>query len=265
MNSEQKRRYNRHLILDGIGLEGQQKLLSARVLIVGAGGLGSPVALYLAAAGVGTLGIADGDSVSLTNLQRQVIHRTEDVSQPKVASAERAIKALNPDVQVVKYEEYLTENTIREVVKQYDFVIDGTDNFAIKYLINDACVMEGKPFCMGGINRYNGQLMTHIPGTACYRCMFPEPPAQEEVETCSMVGVLGSIAGICGTLQATEAIKYITGTGQLLTNALLTFDALSMQFNRFDFFKNDDCRLCGSHPSITELKEYAFQPCSKRK
>jgi len=264
MNSEQKRRYNRHLILEGIGPEGQQKLLEARVLIVGAGGLGSPVALYLAAAGVGTLGIADGDSVSLTNLQRQVIHRTEDVGQPKVTSAERAIGALNPDVQVVRYEEYLTEDTIREVVKQYDFVIDGTDNFAIKYLINDACVMEGKPFCMGGINRFKGQLMTHVPGTACYRCIFAEPPAQEEVETCSMVGVLGSIAGICGTLQATEAIKYITGAGDLLTNALLTFDALTMQFNRFDFLKNDDCSLCGSHPTITTIKEYAFQPCSKR-
>lgn len=265
MTSEQKRRYNRHLILDGIGPEGQARLLGAKVLIVGAGGLGSPVALYLAAAGVGTLGLADGDNVSLTNLQRQVIHRTEDVGHPKVDSAERAIRDLNPDVQVIKYEEYLTEDSIRDIVRQYDFVIDGTDNFAIKYLINDACVMEGKPFCMGGINRFRGQLMTHIPGTACYRCIFPEPPTQEEVETCSMVGVLGSIAGICGTLQATEAIKYITGAGQLLTNALITFDALTMQFNRFDFSQDPDCAMCSDHPSITELKEYAFQPCSKRK
>ncbi|MCR5312314.1 MAG: HesA/MoeB/ThiF family protein, partial [Bacteroidaceae bacterium] len=234
-SSEQKRRYNRHLILDGIGAEGQRKLLDARVLIVGAGGLGSPVALYLAAAGVGTIGLADGDTVSLTNLQRQIIHRTEDVGVPKVDSAERSIKALNPDVVVEKYDEYLTEDTILDVVKQYDFIIDGTDNFAVKYLINDACVMAGKPFCMGGINRYSGQLMTHVPGSACYRCMFPEPPAVGDVETCSMVGVLGSIAGICGTIQATEAIKYITAHGELLTDTLLTFDAQNMQFTRFDF------------------------------
>lgn len=264
LTSEQKRRYNRHLLLDGIGKEGQEKLLKARVLVVGAGGLGSPVALYLAAAGVGTLGIADGDVVSLTNLQRQVIHRTMDVGTSKTESAERAIHDLNPNVQVVKFDEYLTEDSIREVVRQFDFVIDGTDNFSIKYLINDACVMEGKPFCMGGINRFNGQLMTHVPGSACYRCMFPEPPAIEDVETCSMVGVLGSIAGICGTLQATEAIKYITGAGQLLTDALLTFDALGMQFQRFDFQKNEDCSLCGEHPTITTIHEYAYQPCSKR-
>lgn len=262
---EQKRRYNRHLILDGIGPEGQQRLLDARVLIVGAGGLGSPVALYLAAAGVGTLGIADGDMVSVTNLQRQVIHRTEDVGRPKVDSAEDRIHALNPDVRVIKYDEYLTEDTLLDIVRQYDFIIDGTDNFAIKYLINDACVMAGKAFCMGGINRYQGQLMTHVPGTACYRCLFPEPPAQQEVETCSMVGVLGSIAGICGTLQATEAIKYIVGTGTLLTNALLTFDALTMQFHRFEFGHDSNCAMCGEHPTITALREYAFQPCSKRK
>ena len=265
MTPEQKRRYNRHLILQGIGPEGQEKLLRARVLLVGAGGLGSPVALYLAAAGVGTLGIADGDVVSLTNLQRQIIHRTQDVGREKVESAERAIHDLNPDVKVLKYNEYLTEDTIREVVRDYDFVIDGTDNFSIKYLINDACVMEGKPFCMGGISRFTGQLMTYLPGTSCYRCIFPEPPAREDVETCAMTGVLGSIAGICGTLQATEAIKYLTGAGELLTDTLLTFDALTMQFNRFTFGKNKDCALCGEHPTITEIHEYAYQPCSKQK
>lgn len=265
MTPEQKRRYNRHLILDGIGKDGQEKLLSAKVLIVGAGGLGSPIALYLAAAGVGTLGIADGDVVSLTNLQRQVIHKTVDVGKPKVDSADRAIRELNPDVKVVKYDAFLSEDSIADIVRQYDFVIDGTDNFAIKYLINDACVMEGKAFCMGGINRFNGQLMTHVPGTACYRCLFPEPPAYEEVETCSVTGVLGSIAGICGTLQATEAIKYITGAGELLTNTLLTFDALTMQFNKLEFSHNTDCPMCGDEPSITELKEYAFSPCAKNK
>lgn len=265
MNAQQKRRYNRHLILDGIGPEGQEKLLAARVLIVGAGGLGSPVALYLAAAGVGTLGIADGDTVSLTNLQRQVIHRTQDVGLEKVESARRAIAELNPDVQVETFASYLTEDSILDLVRRYDFVIDGTDNFAIKYLINDACVMAGKPFTMGGISRFRGQLMTHVPGTACYRCIFPEPPAQQDVETCSMTGVLGSIAGICGTLQATEAIKYITGTGTLLTDALLVFDALSMEFSRFAFARDASCALCGDHPTIHSLHEYAFRPCSKQK
>lgn len=263
MTSEQKRRYSRHILLEGIGREGQERLLDSKVLLIGAGGLGSPCALYLAAAGVGTIGIADGDTVSITNLQRQVIHKTADVGKDKVDSAERAIVELNPDVKVKKYSSYITEDTILDLVKDYDFIIDGTDNFAIKYLINDACVMAGKAFCMGGISRFNGQLMTHVHGTACYRCLFPEPPKQEDVETCSTVGVLGSIAGICGTLQATEAIKYITGTGELLTNALLTFDALTMQFNRFPFGKDKDCHLCGDNPTITTLKEYAFHPCSK--
>lgn len=264
LSPEQKRRYNRHLILDGIGPEGQQKLLNARVLIVGAGGLGSPVALYLAAAGVGTLGIADGDVVSLTNLQRQIIHSTADINRPKVQSAAQRIHELNPEIQVNTYDTFLTEDTLLDIVRQYDFVIDGTDNFSIKYLINDACVLTGKPFCMGGISRFQGQLMTHLPGTACYRCLFPEPPAMQEVETCSMTGVLGSIAGICGTLQATEAIKYVTGAGQLLTNTLLTFDALSMQFTRLDFGQDSACPVCGDHPSIHELKEYGFRPCSKQ-
>ena len=264
MTPAQQRRYSRHLILDGIGREGQERLLESRVLIVGAGGLGSPVALYLAAAGVGTLGLADGDMVSLSNLQRQVMHRTADTSTPKVDSAERAIHDLNPDVKVEKYPFYLDEDSILDVVRHYDFVIDGTDNFAIKYLINDACLMAGKAFCMGGISRFTGQLMTHVPGTACYRCLFPEAVAPGEAETCAVTGVLGSIAGICGTLQATEAIKYLTGAGQLLTDSLLTFDALTMQFSRLSFQRHPACPLCGDHPTITVLKEYAFQPCPKK-
>ena len=264
MTPAQQRRYSRHLILDGIGREGQERLLESRVLIVGAGGLGSPVALYLAAAGVGTLGLADGDMVSLSNLQRQVMHRTADTSTPKVDSAERAIHDLNPDVKVEKYPFYLDEDSILDVVRHYDFVIDGTDNFAIKYLINDACLMAGKAFCMGGISRFTGQLMTHVPGTACYRCLFPEPVAPGEAETCAVTGVLGSIAGICGTLQATEAIKYLTGAGQLLTDSLLTFDALTMQFSHLSFQRHPACPLCGDHPTITVLKEYAFQPCPKK-
>lgn len=265
LTAEQMRRYNRHLILDGIGREGQEKLLKAKVLVVGAGGLGSPVLMYLAAAGVGTLGIADGDVVSITNLQRQIIHTTASIGSPKVDTAEVSIKALTPDVNIIKHDTFLTEDTIAEVVKDYDFVIDGTDNFSIKYLINDSCVMAGKAFCMGGITRFKGQLMTHVPGSACYRCLFPEPPAQKNVETCSMTGVLGSIAGICGTLMATEAIKYITGAGELLTDTLLTFDALTMNFQKMKFVKDEMCPLCGQNPSITELKEYAFKPCEKRK
>lgn len=263
--NEQKRRYSRHIVLKGIGPEGQRRLLDAKVLIVGAGGLGSPLALYLAAAGIGTLGISDGDTVSLTNLQRQVIHTSHDVGRAKVDSAEEHIKALNPDVKIIKYEEYLTEDNIAETVRDYDFIIDGTDNFSIKYLINDACVMEGKAFCMGGISEYSGQVMTHVPGTACYRCLFPEPPALADVKSCAVTGVLGSIAGICGTLMATEAIKYITRNGTLLTNALLTFDTLEMTFCRMEVGKDTDCPLCGKEPKITQLKEYTFKPCAKNR
>jgi adenylyltransferase/sulfurtransferase len=265
LTSEQKRRYNRHIILEGLGMEGQQKLLQSKVLLVGAGGLGSPVALYLAAAGVGTIGIVDGDVVSLTNLQRQVIHSTKKVGQLKVDSAEERIKELNPDVKVVKYPFFLTADNVEQLIDGYDFIIDGSDNFSTKYLVNDACVMHGKACSIGGISRYSGQLMTHLPGTACYRCLFPEPPAMNDVETCSAVGVLGSIAGILGTLQATECVKYIAGIGQLLTNAILTFDAKTMQWQRLEFPHNEDCKLCGRKPTITELKEYAFQPCSKKK
>ena len=264
LTSEQRRRYNRHLILKGFGIEAQERLLQSRVLLVGAGGLGSPVALYLAAAGVGTIGIADGDVVSVTNLQRQVLHSTPDVGRPKVDVARERIAALNPDVKVETYEYYLSQSNALELIRPYDFVIDGTDNFSTKYLVNDACVMLGKAFSMGGISRYSGQLMTHVPGSACYRCLFPEPPAKSDVETCAMVGVLGSIAGMLGTVQATECIKYLAGVGQLLTNALLTFDALSMQWNRFDFPQRSDCQLCGTNPTIHELKEYAFQPCKSK-
>ena len=261
LTREQCRRYNRHLILDGFGLDAQERLLQSKVLLIGAGGLGSPVALYLAAAGIGTIGVVDGDTVSLTNLQRQVLHSTQDVNRPKVAVARERIVALNPEVKVDAYECYLSEDNALELIKPYDFIIDGTDNFATKYLVNDACVMLGKAFTMGGISRYTGQLMTHVPGTACYRCLFPEPPAKKDVETCAMVGVLGSIAGMLGTAQATECIKYLAGVGSLLTNSLLTFDALSMTWERLDVEQRTDCELCGTCPSIHELKEYAFKPC----
>ena len=263
MNREQSRRYSRHLLLDGFGLEGQQRLLDARVLIVGMGGLGSPIALYLAAAGVGTLGLVDGDTVSLTNLQRQIIHGTPDVGCSKVDSAAESIIRVNPEVKVEKHELFLNEDNALDIIRDYDFVVEGSDNFSAKYLVNDACVMLGKPFCIGGINRYAGQVMTHRPGTACYRCLFPEPPAREDVETCAMVGVLGTIAGMLGTIQATEVVKCIVGVGEPLYNQLLTFDALSMQWNKLSFLHNEDCPLCGSHPTITKLKEYAYKPCAK--
>lgn len=263
MNREQSRRYSRHLLLDGFGLEGQQRLLDARVLIVGMGGLGSPIALYLAAAGVGTLGLVDGDTVSLTNLQRQIIHGTPDVGRSKVDSAAESIIRVNPEVKVEKHELFLNEDNALDIIRDYDFVVEGSDNFSAKYLVNDACVMLGKPFCIGGINRYAGQVMTHRPGTACYRCLFPEPPAREDVETCAMVGVLGTIAGMLGTVQATEVVKCIVGVGEPLYNQLLTFDALSMQWNKLSFQHNEDCPLCGSHPTITKLREYAYKPCAK--
>ena len=265
LTQQQKQRYNRHLILDGFGQEAQQRLLVSKVLLVGAGGLGSAVALYLASAGVGTIGIVDGDMVSISNLQRQVIHSTAAVGQFKTDSAAERINALNPDVKVVRHTCFLTEDNALNIIRDYDFVVDGTDNFSAKYLVNDACVMLGKPCSIGGILRYQGQLMTYVPGHACYRCAFPEPPAMNEVETCSMVGVLGSIAGMLGTVQATECIKYLTGVGQLLTDALLTFDALTMQWNRMEFTRDRDCALCGDNPTITELKEYAFKPCAKTK
>lgn len=263
LTNEQRRRYNRHIILDGFGKEGQMRLLNAKVLIVGAGGLGSPIAMYLAAAGVGTIGLVDGDTVSFTNLQRQVIHTTADVGRPKVDSAAEKIRAINPDVRVEKHEIYLNEDNALDIMRPYDYVVEGSDNFSAKYLVNDACVMLGKPFCIGGINRYSGQVMTHSPGTACYRCLFPEPPAKEEVETCAMVGVLGSIAGMLGTVQATEVVKHIAGVGEPLDNQLLTFDAITMQWNRLEFGKDGHCPLCSDHPTITELREYAFQPCKK--
>lgn len=258
-------RYSRHILLEGFGREGQDKLLHSRVLLIGAGGLGSPNALYLAAAGVGTIGIADADLVSISNLQRQVIHFTADVNRPKVESAAEKMRQINPDVKVITYDTYLTEDNALELIRDYDFIIDCTDSYASKYLVNDACVMAGKPFSAGGVVKYGAQIMTHVPGTACYRCIFPEPPARNDVETCSTVGVLGSVVGIMGSIQATEAIKYLTGIGELLTDRLLIIDALTMQFHTLQFAPNPDCPLCGQHPTITQLTEYSFQPCRLKK
>lgn len=264
LSSEQRRRYDRHVILDGFGREGQQRLLQANVLIVGAGGLGSPAAMYLAAAGIGHIGIVDGDFVSVTNLQRQVLYTSADTGHPKVEVAAERLRAMNPDVEVTTYETYLNEQNALELIRPYDFVVEGTDNFASKYLVNDACVMLDKGFSIGGINRYSGQTMTHIPGSACYRCLFPAPPAVAEVETCSMVGVLGPLAGIIGTVQATEAIKCMANIGEPLTNVLLTLDTRTMQWQRFGVSRNNDCALCGNNPTIKTIREYAYKPCAKK-
>lgn len=262
---EQIERYSRHILLQDVGVEGQEKILNARMLVVGAGGLGAPVSLYLAAAGVGTIGLVDPDVVDLSNLQRQVIHFTKDVGTPKVQSAKEKIEAINPDVKVQTYYELLDSTNAQQIVSEYDFIIDGTDNFPVKFLINDACVLAGKPFSHGGILRFKGQTFTHLPGTACYRCMFKEPPPPGAVPTCSQAGVLGAIAGMLGTIQAAEALKYITGVGELLTNRLLTFDAKTMQFQTFNVRKRKNCELCGEAPTIDHLIDYEQAACDLKK
>ena len=254
-------RYSRHILLQDVGVEGQERIRQGRVLIVGAGGLGSPVALYLAAAGVGTIGIIDGDVVDLSNLQRQVIHTTDDVGRPKVESARAKIERINPHVKVVTYHDFLRADNALDIIADYDFVVDGTDNFPVKFLINDACVMAGKPFSHGGILRFEGQTFTHLPGTACYRCLFPAPPPPGLVPTCSQAGVLGAIAGMLGTIQAAEVLKYLTGVGELLTDRLLTFNAKTMDFRKIRTQRHDGCPLCGSHPTVTRLVDYEQATC----
>ena len=260
---EQLERYSRHILLDDVGVEGQEKLLQAKVLIVGAGGLGSPAALYLAAAGVGTIGIVDSDSVEISNLQRQIAHFTKDIEMPKVDSAAEKMRAINPDIIIRPYKEYLCAANIKNIISGYDFVIDGTDNFPTKFLVNDACIFLGIPLSHGGILRFNGQAMTIIPGqTACYRCSFRYPPPPDAVPSCAQAGVLGAVAGMLGTIQAAEALKYITtGTEGLLTNTLLTFDARTMAFRKINLFKQESCPLCGPHPEITGLVDTEQAVC----
>ena len=246
----------------GGGAKGQKKLLNASVLIIGAGGLGAPAAMYLAAAGVGTIGIADADEVDLSNLQRQVIHTTADLGKAKVKSAKETMQAINPDVKVNTYRKFITSENIMDIIKDYDFIIDGTDNFPAKFLINDACVMAQKPFSHAGIIRFKGQLMTYVPGEGpCYRCVFKDPPPKDAVPTCKQAGVIGAMGGVIGSLQAMEAIKYIIGKGELLTGRLLTYDALSMTFRTIKLPKNHDCPVCGDHPTITKLIDYEQAEC----
>lgn len=260
---EQIERYSRHIILKDVGVEGQLKILQAKVLIIGAGGLGSPAALYLGAAGVGTIGIVDNDVVDLTNLQRQVIHATPDLNKPKVQSAKETLNEINPDVNVITHQAFVTSENIMDFINEYDFVIDGTDNFPTKFLINDACVMARKPFSHGGILRFDGQTLTVSPGeSACYRCIFFAPPPPDMVPSCSQAGVLGVVAGILGTLQAAEALKFILGIGELLTNRLLTLDAFRMQFREIQIKKNQNCPICGENPQIVDLIDYEQKVCA---
>lgn len=263
--SEQIERYSRHILLQDIGVEGQEKILQGKVLVIGAGGLGAPILLYLAAAGVGTLGIIDGDVVDLSNLQRQVIHFTPDVGKPKVQSAKEKINQINPDVKVITYPEFFTSENAFDIIKDYDFVVDGTDSFPVKFLINDACVLAKKPFSHGGILRFDGQTLTHLPETACYRCAFHSPPPPDAVPTCSQAGVLGAIAGMLGTIQAAEVLKFLTGTGDLLTNRLLSFNAKTMNFRTVNLKRNKHCPICGEHPTITELHEAEQIACEWKK
>lgn len=251
LTKEQMERYSRHIILQEVGVKGQEKLLNARVLIIGSGGLGSPAAMYLAAAGVGTIGIADADKVDLSNLQRQILHSTKDVGIPKVASARETIEALNPDVRVNTCHTFVTPENIMELIEDYDFVIDATDNFASKFLINDACVIAEKPFSHAGISGFQGQLMTWVPGEGpCYRCIFKDPPPEDAAGR--QTGIIGAVAGVIGSLQATEAVKYIVGAGDLLTGKLLTYDALKMEFRTVKLpRKVTDCPVCGERPAIT--------------
>ncbi len=262
LNDQQMLRYSRHIILEQMGGAGQEKLLGSKVLIIGAGGLGSPAAMYLAAAGVGTLGLVDADDVDLTNLQRQIIHHTPDVGTPKVDSAKAKLEVINPDVNVRTHPVWAKAANLRPIVREYDFVIDGTDNFAAKFLINDACILEGKPFSHGGILRFDGQLLTVLPGkTTCYRCIFDSPPPANAVPSCSQAGVLGVLPGVIGSLQATEAVKYLLGLGDLLTDTLLTYNALKMEFRKVQMRRNPDCPICGENPTITELKDEQQPVC----
>ncbi len=255
---EEIERYSRHILLPEVGGAGQRRLLNSSAFVVGAGGLGSPALLYLAAAGVGRIGLADGDVVEVSNLQRQIIHQTADVGRPKVLSAERALSALNPGCKVEAFGERLTAGNIREVLRGYDVVLDGSDNFPTRFLVSDCCWLEHIPLVSAAVLRFEGQLLTVLPGeeNPCYRCLIPEPPPPDSITSCQEAGVLGSIVGVMGTLQATEAIKLLLGIGEPVARRLLVYDALDCAFRSFARAKDPGCPLCGGRPSITDLVEY---------
>lgn len=245
LSEAQRTRYSRQLLMPEIGPKGQEKLLASKVLVIGAGGLGSPAALYLGAAGVGTIGLADSDAVDLSNLQRQILHSTETLGIPKVESAAGRLRGLNPDVRVEAHQVFVDGENIDALIAPYDFILECTDSFDAKALINDACVRGGKPFCHGAVIRFYGQMMTVLPGkSACYRCAFPQVPDPEKAPDARKLGVLGAVPGVIGCLQALEAIKYLTGAGELLTDRLLTFDALDMEFQSVALKRRNDCAAC---------------------
>jgi molybdopterin/thiamine biosynthesis adenylyltransferase len=256
LSEEQVRRYSRHLILPEVGGSGQRKLLNSKVLLVGAGGLGSPAALYLAAAGVGTLGIVDFDAVDVSNLQRQILHHQRDVGRPKVHSAVDTIADLNPDVKVVPYQEALNASNARRILSEYDAVVNGSDNFPTRYLVNDACVFLKKPLVDGSIFKFEGQATVFLPGHGCYRCLYPAPPPPGVVPSCAEAGVLGVICGVIASIQGVETIKLLLGIGELLVGRLVFFDALNMEFRQVKYRRDPECPVCGDHPTITDLIDY---------
>jgi len=259
---DQLQRYSRHIILPEVGGKGQKKILRAKILIIGAGGLGCPVGYYLAAAGVGTLGIIDNDTVELSNLQRQIAHNTQRLGVFKVDSAKATFEALNPDVRVIGIRERMTKDNIMDFMRDYDVVVDGSDNFPTRYLVNDACVLLKKPLVSGAILRFEGQVTTIVPGEGhCYRCLFEEMPPAGLVPSCQEAGVIGAIPGVVGSLQAIEVFKLILGKGDVLKNTLLLYDALKTTFRRVKVPKNPDCPVCGDHPTITELQDYDAGYC----
>jgi adenylyltransferase/sulfurtransferase len=253
---EQAVRYSRHIILPEIGGVGQRKLLNAKVLLIGAGGLGAPTAMYLGAAGVGTIGIVDFDTVDLSNLHRQIIHGHANIGRPKVESARDKINDINPDVNVVLHNEPLTSQNALEILGQYDIIVNGCDNFATRYLVNDAAYLLGKPIVDGSIFRFEGQATVYMPGKGCYRCLFPSPPPPGAVPSCAEAGVLGALPGMIGIIQATETVKLILELGEPLVNRLLLYDALAMEFREVKIRRDPECPLCGDNPTIKELIDY---------
>ncbi len=256
LTPQQVNRYSRHIIMPQVGSKGQRSLIDAKVLIVGAGGLGSPVAVYLTLAGVGTVGIVDFDTVDLSNLQRQILHQQSDVGRPKVESARETLENYNSDVNVVVHEAPLTSENAMEIISQYDVIVNGADNFPARYLVNDAAYLCGKPLVDGSILLFDGQASVFIPGQGCYRCLFPAPPPPGAVPSCAEAGVLGALPGMVGSIQAVETIKLIIGAGEPLAGRLLIIDALSMDFRSVKLRRNKECPLCGDNPSIDELIDY---------
>lgn len=256
MTPEMVERYSRHLIMPQVGSIGQRKIIGAKVLIIGAGGLGSPVALYLALAGVGTIGIVDFDVVDRTNLQRQILHKNESVGRPKVESAKETLLAHNPNVEVITHEEPMVSENAFRIIEPYDIVVNGADNFATRYLVNDACYLKGKPLVDGSILMFDGQATTYLPGQGCYRCLYPAPPPPGMVPSCAEAGVLGAMCATIGSIQATEVLKLILDQGEPLVNRLLLYDALSLDFRIVKVRRDPECPLCGENPTVTELIDY---------